>query len=52
MELGSPVLEPSTRISYFYALTDSEYKFHKTGIENCLPVGFGLGFPLIGNPHL
>ena len=52
IDLELPVLEPSTRISYFYAPTDSEYKFHKTGIENCLPIGFGLGFPLIGNPQL
>ena len=34
IELGPPVLESSTRISYFYAPTDSEYKFHKTRIEN------------------
>ena len=52
IELGPPVLESSTRISYFYSPTDSENKFHKTGIENCLPIGFGLGFLLIGNPQL
>ena len=52
IELGPSVLEASTRISYFYAPTDSEYQFHKTGIENCLPIGFGLGFPLIRNPQL
>ena len=52
IKLGPPVLEPSTRISYFYAPTDSEYKFHKTGIENCLPIGFGLVLPLNKNPQL
>ena len=26
----------------FYAPTDSELKFHKTGIENWLPIGFNL----------
>ena len=41
--------EFSSKISYFYALTDSEHKFHKTGVENWLPVGFELGFALIGN---
>ena len=52
IELEPPVLEPSTRISYIYAPTDFEYKFHKRGIKNCLPIGFGLGFPLIRNPQL
>ena len=52
INLEPPVLEASTRISYFYAPTDSEYKFHETGIENTLPIGFGLRFPLIGNPQL
>ena len=28
------MLKLSTRISYFYPPTDSEYNFHKTGIEN------------------
>ena len=52
IELGPPMWETSTRISYFYAPTDSGYKFHKTRIENCLPIGFGLGFLLIRNPQL
>ena len=52
IELEPSVLEPSTSISYFYAPTDSEYKSHKTRIENCLPIGFGLRFPLSGNPQL
>ena len=52
IELGPPVLKSSTRISYFYAPTDSEYKFHKTKIRNCVPIGFGLGFRLIGKPQL
>ena len=36
IELGPPVPESSTRISKFYAPTDSEFehKFYKTGIEN------------------
>ena len=34
MELGPPVLESSTKISKFYAPTDFEHKFHKTGMEN------------------
>ena len=42
-ELGPPVLEPSTRILKFYALTDSEHKFNKTEIENWLPIGENLG---------
>ena len=40
IELGPPVSKSSTRISKFYAPTDSEQKFHKTGIENWLPIGF------------
>ena len=42
--------ETSTNISHFYALTDSDHKFYKTGVENWLLIGFGLGFALIGNP--
>ena len=34
IELGLPVLESST---------DSEHKFHKTGIKNWLPIGYNLG---------
>ena len=34
IELGPPVSESSTRISKFYAPTDSEHKFRKAGIEN------------------
>ena len=34
IELGLPVWKASTRISKFYAHTDSEHKFNKTGIEN------------------
>ena len=30
------------------APTDSEHKFHKTGVKNWLPIGFGLGRPPIG----
>ena len=48
IKLGPPVSEFSTKISYFYAPTDSEQKFHKTGVKNWLPIGFGLGLPLIG----
>ena len=36
IELGLPVSESSTRTSKLYALTDSERKFHKTGLENWL----------------
>ena len=50
IKLGPSVSESSTNISHFYALTDSEQKFHKAGVENWLLIGFGLGFPLIGNP--
>ena len=50
MKLGPSVSESSTNISRFYALIDCEHKFHKTGVENWLLIGFGLGFPLIGNP--
>ena len=33
-----PVLESSTRISKFYAPTDSEHEFNKTEIENWLTI--------------
>ena len=49
IKLGPSVSESSTKISYFYAISDSEQKFHETGVENWLSIGFGLGFPLIGN---
>ena len=38
-ELGPPVLKSSTRISKFYAATDSEHKFYKTEIEIGLTIG-------------
>ena len=47
-ELGLPVLESSTRISKFYAPTDSEHKFNKTEIENWLPIGYNLGSSWLG----
>ena len=47
-ELGLPVLEPSARISKFYAPTDSEHKFNKTEIENWLPIGYNLGSSWLG----
>ena len=34
---GLPVPKSSTRISTFYAPTDSEHKFNKTEIKNWLP---------------
>ena len=43
IELGPPVSEYSTRISKFYAPTNSKHKFNKTDIENWLPIGFSLG---------
>ena len=45
IELGLPVLESSTRISKFYNPTNSEPKFRKTRIEDCLCIGFHLGSP-------
>ena len=41
-ELVPSVLESSTRISKFYAPTDSEHKLHKTEIENWLLIGCNL----------
>ena len=32
------MFKPSTKISKFYALTDSERKFNKMGIENWVPI--------------
>ena len=43
IELVPPVSESSTKISKFYAPTDSEHKFNKMGIENRRPIGFSLG---------
>ena len=43
-----PVSESSTRILKLYVPTDSEHKLYKTGIENCLPIGFNLGSSLLG----
>ena len=45
IELGLPVLESSTKISKFYAPTDSKHKFHKARIENWPPIEFKLGVP-------
>ena len=45
IELGTPMSEPSTGSQNFMPTTDSENKFHKTGIENWLSIGFNL--PLI-----
>ena len=43
-----PVLDSSTKISKFCDPTNSEYKFHKTRIENWLFIGFKLEFPWLG----
>ena len=48
IKLGPLVSESSTKTSYFYAPTDSEYKFHKTVVKNWPAIGFGLRLPLIG----
>ena len=45
-EIGLPVLEFSTRISLIYALTNSELKFHESGIKNRILIGFNLVSPL------
>ena len=45
---GPQVSESSTRISKFYATTDSEHKFNKMGIKNRLPIGFNLGSSWLG----
>ena len=37
-----------TRISKFYAPTDSEHKFDKTEVENWLPIGYNLGLSWLG----
>ena len=47
IELGSPASESSNGSQNFIPnspppLTDSEHKFHETGIENWLPIGFNL----------
>ena len=44
-ELWSSLLESSTKISKFYAITYYEHIFHKAGIKNLLPIWFKLGFP-------
>ena len=44
VELRPSVSESSTGSQTFYTPTDSEHKFHKTGIENWLPIGFNLAF--------
>ena len=43
IEPGPPMLEPSARILKFYAPTESEHKFLKTGIKNWLPIRFNVG---------
>ena len=45
IELVPPVLESSTKISKFYAPTDSKQKFHKARIKNWPRIEFKLGFP-------
>ena len=47
-EIEPPVSEFLNRILKFYAPTDSEHKFHKTGIANWLPIGFNLGSSWLG----
>ena len=47
-ETGLPVLESITRISKFYALTDSEHKLNKIEIENWLPINYNLGLSWLG----
>ena len=47
-ELRPPVSKSSTRISKFYAPTDSELKFYKTVIENCLSIVYNLGLSWLG----
>ena len=42
-ELGLPVSESSTWPQNFMPPTDSEHKFHKTGIKNWLSIRFSLG---------
>ena len=49
IELGLPVSESSTKISKFYAPTDSEHKFHKAGIESERSIELDLRFPQFGN---
>ena len=43
IELGLPVPESSTWLQSFMPPTDSEHKFHKTGIKSWLPIRFNLG---------
>ena len=45
VELRPPMSESSTKISKFYAHSDSEHKFHKARIEIWLPIGFKLRYP-------
>ena len=47
-EPGWLVLESSTRISGYFAPTDSEHKFNKTENENWLPLGYNLGSSWLG----
>ena len=42
IELGPTLSESSTGSQNFMPLADPEHKFHKTGIENWLPIGFSL----------
>ena len=48
IELGLPMLESSTKIWKFHALTDSEHKFYKVRIKNWLPIEFELGSTWLG----
>ena len=43
IEMEPPVSESSTGSQIFMPPTDSEHKFHKTGIENWLHIGFNTG---------
>ena len=42
IELGPPVSESSTGSQNYMPSTYPEHKFHKTGIENWLPIGFNI----------
>ena len=45
IEFGLSISESSTKISKYYAPTDSEYQFHKVGIKNWLAIAFEQGVP-------
>ena len=48
IDFGPPMSESSTKISKFHWFSDSQWKFHKTRIENWLPIRFELGSPWLG----